>query len=118
MLYLTLSETKAELESVAASHGLDLTGVTIVELVAGESELNPDNQLTVFQPSDIELNLTVKAMLNYIAEVRPKRLIIDSLSEVKLLAQTALRFRRQVLALKQFFSGRECTVLFLDDKNV
>ncbi len=116
VLYITLSETQAELMSVAESHGLPLDGVTIFELIPDGSESEPDNQYTMFQPSEVELNVTIKAILNEVEALRPARVVIDSLSEIKLLAQSALRFRRQVLALKQFFAGRECTVLFLDDK--
>ena len=116
VLYVTLSETREELLAVASSHGLDLTGIEIIELVAAEEELNPDNQATMFQPSDIELNVTTKSILDAVEKLKPSRVVIDSLSEIKLLAQTALRFRRQVLALKQYFAGRSCTVLFLDDK--
>lgn len=115
VLYVTLSETKNELSAVARSHGLKLDGMQIVELVATEDELQTDNQYTMYQPSDIELNVTTKSILDAIDTIKPKRVVIDSLSEVKLLAQNALRFRRQVLALKQFFTGRDCTVLFLDD---
>ncbi len=116
VLFVTLSETKKELISVATSHGFDLSGIEIFELVAAEEELDPDNQYSMYQPSDVELNVTTKAILDVVQTLKPSRVVIDSLSEVKLLAQSALRFRRQVLALKQFFTGRECTVLFLDDK--
>ena len=115
-LYVTLSETKAELHAVAASHGLDLSGVEIFELIAAEKDLDPDNQYTMFQPSEVELNVTTQEILAAVDRVKPTRVVIDSLSEIKLLAQSSLRFRRQVLALKQFFAGRACTVLFLDDK--
>ncbi len=116
VLYVTLSETKAELLAVAKSHGWSLDGIEIFELVAQETDLLPENQYTVYQPSEVELSQTTKAILEEVERVKPARVIIDSLSEVKLLAQNALRFRRQVLALKQFFTGRKCTVFFLDDK--
>ncbi|MEZ0224983.1 MAG: ATPase domain-containing protein [Alphaproteobacteria bacterium] len=116
VLYVTLSETKEELLAVAASHGISLDGVEIHELVASEADLDPENQYTMYQPSEVELSLTTKAILDAVDRLKPSRLVIDSLSEIKLLAQSALRFRRQVLALKQFFSGRQCTVWFLDDK--
>lgn len=115
-LYVTLSETKAELLAVAKSHGWSLDGIEIFELVAQESELEQENQYTVYQPSEVELTQTTKMMLDEVDRIKPSRIIIDSLSEVKLLAQSALRFRRQVLALKQYFTGRKCTVFFLDDK--
>lgn len=115
-LYITLSETRLELKSVAKSHDISLEGIEIFELIAEERDLDLDNQYTMFQPSEVELNVTTKKIIDEIERVKPNRVVIDSLSEVKLLAQNALRFRRQVLALKQFFVGRECTVLFLDDK--
>ena len=116
VLYVTLSETRMELLSVAQSHGMSLEGIEIFELIAEERDLDPDAQYTMFQPSEIELNITTRRILDEIERVKPARVVIDSLSEIKLLAQSALRFRRQVLALKQFFVGRDCTVLFLDDK--
>lgn len=116
VLYITLSETKEELTAVARSHQLDLSGVDIFELIASENDLDPDTQFTMYQPSDVELSVTTKAILDEVTRVMPARLVIDSLSEIKLLAQNPLRFRRQVLALKQFFAGRQCTVFFLDDK--
>ncbi|MDB5490468.1 MAG: kaiC [Micavibrio sp.] len=116
VLFVTLSETKNELMTVGVSHGLDLANIEIFELVAEEDLLDPDNQYTMYQPSDIELNVTTKAIMDQVDRLKPARVVIDSLSEVKLLAQSALRFRRQVLALKQFFTGRACTVMFLDDK--
>jgi circadian clock protein KaiC len=115
-IYVTLSETKQELLAAAASHGWSLEGLEIVELVAQERDLDPANQDTMFHPSEIQLGVTTKAILSAIERVRPKRVVIDSLSEVRLLAQSTLRYRRQILALKQFFAGRECTVLLLDDK--
>ena len=116
VLYVTLSETRMELTAVAYSHGMTLGGIEILELVGEESDLDPDSQYTMFQPSEIELNVTTRRILDGIERVKPTRVVIDSLSEIKLLAQSALRFRRQVLALKQFFVGRDCTALFLDDK--
>jgi circadian clock protein KaiC len=115
-VYVSLSETKQELEEVAVSHGWSLDGLNIVELVAEETELDPDNQYTMFQSSEIQFGETAKSILAEVERVKPKRVVIDSLSELRLLAQTALRFRRQILALKQFFAGRECTVLLVDDR--
>lgn len=116
VLYITLSETKVELEAVARSHGWSLAGLPIVELVAQETELEPDNQYTMFHPSEVELTTTTKTILSQVEVLRPTRVVIDSLSELRLLAQNPLRYRRQVLALKQFFMGRHCTVLLLDDR--
>ncbi len=117
VLYVTLSETTRELKAASASHGFVLDGIEFLELIAEEADLMPDKQYTMFQPSEVELNVTTKRITDEIERVKPRRVVIDSLSEVKLLAQSALRFRRQVLALKQFFIGRECTALFLDDKS-
>lgn len=116
VLYVTLSETEEELRAVAASHGLDLAGVHIREVIPSEDSLTPDQRYTVFHPSEIELSDTTRAILSEVDSVRPKRVVFDSLSELRLLAGSALRFRRQVLALKQFFVGRNCTVLLLDDR--
>lgn len=115
-IYVTLSETKAELAAVARSHGWTMEGFDIVELVASERELDPENQYTMFQPAELEMNTTTRTILDEVDRVKPKRVVIDSLSEMRLLAQNPLRYRRQVLALKQYFAGRECTVLLLDDK--
>lgn len=115
VLYVTLSETRAELQDVARSHGWTLDGIQILELVAPESELEPDNQYSMFQPSEAELGETTRAILAEVERAKPKRVVIDSLSEMRLLAQSPLRYRRQILALKQFFIGRECTVFLLDD---
>src|SRR5688572_3854448 len=114
-LYVTLSETKAELTAVAKSHGWSLDALAVLELVAPESELEPDNQNAMFQPSEVELGVTTKAILVEIERAKPRRIVIDSLSEMRLLAQSPLRYRRQVLALKQYLIGRECTVFLLDD---
>ena len=110
-LCVTLSETKQELLAVARSHGWSLEGIEVVELVASEAELELDNQYTMFKPYEMELGATTKAILAEIERVRPSRVVIDSLSEMRLLAQGSLRYRRQVLALKQYFTGRRCTVL-------
>lgn len=115
-LYVTLSETKVELTAVARSHGWSLDGIALLELVAPESELEPDNQYSMFQPSEVELGETTRSILAEVGRIKPKRVVIDSLSEMRLLAQGALRYRRQILALKQFFIGRECTVFLLDDR--
>ncbi len=114
-LYITLSETGDEIAAVAASHGWDLDGLAVFELSALEHQLAQEEQNTVFQPSEIELNKTTELLLHRIDKVKPRRLVIDSLSELRLLSDTALRYRRQMLALKQYFAGREMTVLMLDD---
>lgn len=115
-MYVTLSETEAELRAVAESHGWVLDGISIFELVAPESELEPDNQTAMFQPSEIDLSVTTKAILAEVERTKPTRIVLDSLSEMRLLAQSPLRYRRQILALKQFFIGRNCTVFLIDDQ--
>ncbi len=114
-LYVTLSETKEEVMSVAESHGWSLDPIHIIELVASDQALTPDSQYTMFHPSETELGETTKAVLDEVERVKPSRVVFDSLSELRLLAQNPLRYRRQILALKQFVAGRSCTVLFLDD---
>jgi circadian clock protein KaiC len=114
-LYVTLSETRREIEAVARSHGWDLSGIQLYELAPTELNLSADSQLTVFNPSEFELGETTQAMISEIKRCNPKRIVLDSLSELRLVAQSALRYRRQVLALKQFFAERDCTVLMLDD---
>jgi circadian clock protein KaiC len=114
-LYVTLSETRREIESVARSHGWDLAGVEICELIPSERNLSNSAQLTVFNPSEFELGETTQAMIEAVREHRPQRVVLDSLSELRLVAQNSLRYRRQILALKQFFAGQDCTVLMLDD---
>ncbi|HYV97339.1 MAG TPA: ATPase domain-containing protein [Gemmatimonadaceae bacterium] len=115
VLYVTLSETDEELRAVSKSHGWSLDGVAIRELVPSESSLKSDENYTMFHPSEIELSETTKTVLADVDRLKPTRVVFDSLSELKLLAGNSLRYRRQILALKQFFSGRQCTVLFLDD---
>ena len=115
VLYITLSETREELEEVAASHGWTLDGITIRELVPSESALLPDEQYTMFHPADVELSETTKTILADVERIKPSRVVFDSLSELRLLAGNPLRYRRQILALKQFFAGRQCTVMLLDD---
>lgn len=115
-LYVTLSETKEELEASAASHGWSLDGINIHELVPTEDTLKPESQYTIFHPSEIELSETTTAVLEEVERLNPKRVVFDSLSEMRLLAHDPLRYRRQILALKQYFIGRQCTVLLLDDK--
>ncbi|MDQ6871834.1 MAG: AAA family ATPase [Gemmatimonadota bacterium] len=114
-LYVTLSESSAELRAVAASHGWSLEGIDIYEL-SKESARDIEEGYTIFHPAEVELQQTVDEVLKAVAEHNPTRVAFDSLSEMRLLAREALRFRRQILALKQFFNGRDCTVILLDDK--
>jgi circadian clock protein KaiC len=115
-LYITLSETRSEIEKVARSHGWNLERLTVEELIPSEKNLSADAQLTVFNPSELELGETTEALITAVNKHRPQRLVIDSLSELRLIAQNPLRYRRQILALKQFFGGVDCTVLMLDDR--
>jgi circadian clock protein KaiC len=115
VLYVTLSETAEELRSVAQSHGWSLDGVEIRELTPPEATLAVDEQNTLFHPSEIELASTTKLILEDVERLKPSRVVFDSLSELRLLAGNALRYRRQLLALKQFFATRDCTVMLLDD---
>jgi circadian clock protein KaiC len=115
VLYITLSETAAELKAVGDSHGWDLAGVTIRELLPQEESLSNDEQYTMFHPSEVELANTTKLILQDVDRLKPTRVVFDSLSELRLVAGNPLRYRRQILALKQFFAGRNCTVMLLDD---
>jgi circadian clock protein KaiC len=114
-MYVTLSETEDEIRAVAASHGWDLASLVIRELVPSEQSLRLDEQYTMFHPAEVELSETTKTLLADVERINPTRVVFDSLSELRLLAGNPLRYRRQILALKQFFGGRNCTVLLLDD---
>lgn len=115
VLYVTLSETKRELRLVAKRHGWSLDGVDVFELVPPETTLDPDQELTVFHPAEVELSETTKLVFDQVAKINATRVVIDSLSELRLLAQSPLRYRRQVLALKHYFAELQCTVVLLDD---
>ncbi len=115
-LYVTLSESKTELLEIAESHGWSLDGIEVFELAPDENQLKPEAQYTVFNPSEIELSDTTNAVLAEVEKLQPARVVFDSLSELRLLARDSLRYRRQILGLKQYFSGRKCTVLLLDDR--
>ena len=117
-LYVTLSETADELRAVARSHGWSLDDVAVYELGPTDEASGPDDQYTILHPSEVELGETTKAVFEEVERIRPTRVIFDSLSEMRLLAREPLRYRRQILALKQFFAGRQCTVLLLDDLTV
>jgi circadian clock protein KaiC len=115
-LYVTLSESKRELKAVAESHGWDLDSIDIYEMTPVDEELGPEAQYTVFHPSDVELADTTTAVVREVDRVKPKRVVVDSLSELRMLARDPLRYRRQVLGLKRYFAGRDVTVLLLDDR--
>ena len=116
VLYVTLSETAVELKAVAAAHGWTLDGINIHEVLPSENILDPDEQYSVFDPSDVEMGATTREVLSIVESLKPVRVVLDSLSELQLLASNPLLYRRQVLAFKQFFATRACTTLFLDDR--
>jgi circadian clock protein KaiC len=97
-LYVTLSETSHELRAVAASHGWDLQGIEVFQLAASDG-LKPNEQYTLYHPAEVELGETVKSLLDVVDRLRPTRVVLDSLSELRLLAREPLRYRRQILAL-------------------
>lgn len=115
VLFITLSETRDELTSVVGSHGWTLDGIEIFELSAAQQS-RPAEQNTLFHPSEVELNEVTEVILNEVERVNPTRVVLDSLSELRLLSQSPLRFRRQILAIKQYFVGQGRTVLLLDDR--
>jgi circadian clock protein KaiC len=115
-MYVTLSESKRELEQVARSHGWTTDPLVIHELIPSDEDLRPEAQYTVFHPSEVELADTIGAIVDQVEEVKPERVVLDSLAEFRMLARDPLKFRRQILALKRHFDGRNCTVLLLDDR--
>ncbi len=115
-MYISLAETEEELREGARSHGWSLDDlIHIFELVPPESVLDPDQQQSLLYSSDLELGETVRRIFDAIERVKPKRVVIDSLSEIRLLAQGSLRYRRQILALKHYFARHNSTVMMLDD---
>jgi circadian clock protein KaiC len=114
-LYITLSETEEELRDTARSHEWSLAGIEIFELVPPESLLDEQQQQSLLYSSDLELGETTRMIIEAVEKAKPDRVVIDSLSEIRLLAQGSLRYRRQVLALKHYFAKRGTTVLLLDD---
>lgn len=116
VLYITLSETESEIRAIAESHGWTLDGVSLFELSALEQQMRLDAENTIFHPSEVELTETTRALLHHVDTVAPTRVVFDSLSELRLLAQSPLRYRREVLNLKQYFTTSRATVLLLDDR--
>ena len=116
VLYVTLSESEHEIKAIAESHGWSLDGVALFELSALQQQMSLESQNTVFHPSDVELTETTRAILGFVEKVGPQRVVFDSLSELRLLAQNPLRYRREVLNLKQYFTGKQSTVMLLDDR--
>lgn len=115
VIYITLAETREELDAIAASHGWTLDGIHMLEVLPDEKLLEIAEQ-SILHPSEMEMASTLRTILSAVEERQPTRLVLDSLSELQLLAESPLRYRRQVLALKQFFSKRRCTVMLLDDR--
>ncbi|HEY3638994.1 MAG TPA: ATPase domain-containing protein [Rhizomicrobium sp.] len=114
-LYITLSETREELAAVASSHGWDIEGFSVFELSAVDDVIGDGREQSILHPWEMELGETIKLIQQEVERVQPRRVVFDSLSEMRLLAQDPLRYRRQVLALKQFFAGRNSTVILVDD---
>jgi circadian clock protein KaiC len=113
-LYITLSETHEELLSVADAHGWDVEPLSIIELLS-DAGLDPEYEQSILHPAEVELGETVKNVIRQVDALKPVRIVLDSLSELRLLSQNPLRYRRQILALKRYFATRECTVMMLDD---
>jgi circadian clock protein KaiC len=114
-LYVTLSETREEIEAVAASHGWSLEQLELFELATAAEVLGEAREQSILHPWEMELGATVKLIQEKVAATTPSRIVFDSLSEMRLLSQNPLRYRRQVLAMKQFFSGLRTTVVLIDD---
>lgn len=113
-LYITLSETVEELHEIADSHGWSLESVSLFQLV-NDAGFDPDSEQSILHPSEVELGETTRSIMAEVDRVGPARVVFDSLSEMRLLAQSPLRYRRQILAIKNYFSTRKCTVILLDD---
>jgi circadian clock protein KaiC len=116
-LYITLSETAEELRGVAQSHGWSLDGIHVFELASGGDTLDPEREQDLLHPWEVELGEVIRDITAEIERLAPPRIAFDSLSELRLLAQDPLRYRRQILGLKQFVAGRNSTVLLLDDRS-
>jgi circadian clock protein KaiC len=116
VLYITLSESIRELETIALSHGWSLDGINLFEIMPAPESLLPDDQYTVFHPGDVELGATFRRIFDQVETAKPTRVVLDSLSEIRLLARDLSRYRRQILGLKQFFARRGCAALLLDGR--
>jgi circadian clock protein KaiC len=116
-LYITLSESRADLQHAAESHGFTLEDIEVAELLPDENDMLPEQQYTVFHPAEVELNDRMQSIVKEVQRVRPERLVIDALSELRMLAKDPLRYRRQILSLKDFMADQQCTVLLLDDRS-
>ncbi|MES2536213.1 MAG: ATPase domain-containing protein [Pseudomonadota bacterium] len=116
VMYISLSENEVEVRAVAESHGWSMDGIHIHEVIPSEDILDPKEQYTLFHPSEVEMGNTTQNILAAVEKLKPTRVVLDSLSELQLLAGSSLRYRRQVLAYKQFFATRSCAVMLLDDR--
>jgi len=116
VLYVTLSESRRELLATAESHGLKVQESAVLEVRPSEQDLKPEGQYTVFHPAEVELNDRVQTIMAEVNRRKPSRLVIDALSEVRMLAKDPLRYRRQVLSLKEY-APENCTVMLLDDRS-
>lgn len=114
-LYITLSETEDEMRESARSHGWDLAGIDIFELIPADGLLAEEQRQSLLYSSDLELGEITERMIAVLRDQKPDRVVLDSLSEIRLLAQGSLRYRREILALKHYFSQQQITVLMLDD---
>ena len=114
-LYITLSEGRNELLDAASTHGWSLDGIEIYELIPAELSLDPSREQSVVYSSDLELGETVRLVMDCVDRIKPDCVVFDSLSDIRLLAGNPLRYRRQVLALKHYLSGKQCTAILVDD---
>jgi circadian clock protein KaiC len=115
-LYVTLSESRRDLLVVADAHGFKIDGLDMLELLPGEHDLGPDGQYTVFHPAEVELSNRTQAILAEVTRLKPDRVVVDALSELRMMARDMLRYRRQILSLKESLAHTSCTVLLLDDR--
>ena len=115
-LYVTLSESRRDLMVVSEAHGFKVEGLNTLELLPGEQDLGPEGQYTVFHPAEVELSDRTQAILAEVMRLKPERLVIDALSELRMMARDILRYRRQILSLKESLANHNCTVLLLDDR--
>ena len=116
VLYVTLSESRRDLMVVADAHKFELEGLNFLELLPGEQDLSPESQYTVFHPAEVELGDRTQAIMAEVTRLKPARLVIDALSELRMMARDILRYRRQILSLKESLAYSNCTVLLLDDR--
>ncbi|MDP9161605.1 MAG: AAA family ATPase [Acidobacteriota bacterium] len=116
VLYVTLSESREDLLAVSRSHGFLTDGLEIFELLSNEEDLRPERQYTVFHPAEVELNDRMQTIVKEVERVKPDRLVIDALSELRMLARDPLKYRRQILSMKNYLTDKTSTVLLLDDR--